>query len=130
MASSPVKRKKTKTWSGLTMTPAHHLQPESAESSNPPSPTQRFSLLSRSQSNVSNDERTPLLQNGARSRVRPQGAASATNSNGAPSLSRHHSFNGMLKPTDQLGLSPTFQKYFIRLTHAPLPRNRPYFEEP
>lgn len=109
MSTSPVRRKKNKTWSGLVMTPAQP-NPESAESSHPTSPTQRFTF-SRSHSNLSNDERTPLLTNATRSRIRLGSAAGEPNgtNNGTARLSRHHSFNGMAGSTPQLGLSPTLE---------------------
>ncbi|TVY91107.1 H(+)/Cl(-) exchange transporter [Lachnellula willkommii] len=99
MASSSSPNKRKKTWSGLTMTPANP-NPESAESSNPPSPIQRATDLSHSLSSlVSNDERTPLLRDGPRSRIRPHtAAASGTNIASGSRLSRHQSFNGSLHP--------------------------------
>src|ERR1700712_5253307 len=69
----------------LTMTPALR----SADSSGPPSPTFLRANLTRTQSNLSTDERTPLLQSAGRSRIRVQSALES----GKARLSRGHSFN-------------------------------------
>lgn len=86
-------RRKTPTWSGLNlnMTRAH---PDSADSSTPVSPTQKFT---RTHSTLSNDERTPLLPSAGRSRLRLQSAAmdgAGTTNARPPRLSRHESHNG------------------------------------
>ncbi|PQE08207.1 Chloride channel 3 protein [Rutstroemia sp. NJR-2017a WRK4] len=83
-----------KNWQGVdfTMTPSN-IPPESAESSNPPSPTMKRSLH-RSISNIS-DERTPLLQSAGRSRIRLGAVADNTR----PFLPSHHSFSGSLRAT-------------------------------
>ncbi|KUJ19101.1 uncharacterized protein LY89DRAFT_683043 [Mollisia scopiformis] len=70
---------------------AHFL--DSANSSSPPSPTARRADLSRSHSNLSHDERTPLLPSAGRSRIRLQSAAEAVK----PPISRHHSVAGSLR---------------------------------
>lgn len=66
---------------------------DSANSSSPPSPTTRRTDLPRTQSSLSHDERTPLLQSAGRSRIRLQSAVDLTK----PLLSRHHSVAGSLR---------------------------------
>ncbi|KAH6668861.1 chloride channel [Halenospora varia] len=76
------------------MTRAH---PDSADSSTPVSPTQKFT---RTHSTLSNDERTPLLPSAGRSRLRLQSAAmdgAGTTNARPPRLSRHESHNGSLR---------------------------------
>ncbi|KAH8780349.1 chloride channel [Hyaloscypha finlandica] len=76
----------------LSMTPALR----SADSSGPPSPTFLRANLPRNQSNLSTDERTPLLPSAGRSRIRVQ----STLEPGKARLSRGHSFNnGSLRST-------------------------------
>jgi len=76
------------------MTP--NFPTESAESSNPPSPTATRRTLQRTVSNVS-DERTPLLQSAGRSRIRLQSAADAHTHSTKPHLSSRQSFSGSLR---------------------------------
>lgn len=83
-------RKRPSPWTDLTMTPTTAPSAETSPLSSP-----RFS---RTQSAVSNDERTPLLgpsglSGAGRSRIRVQSALDVGN-NPKPRLSRHASFNG------------------------------------
>jgi len=88
------------------MTPALR----SADSSEPPSPTFMRTNLTRTQSNISTDERTPLLQSAGRSRIRIQSALES----GKARLSRGHSFNNGNPPL-QVSIPPL--KTLGRLIH-------------